>query len=64
MNVISAVAMRVLVVLGYLVTEAGSKAVTGESVTKVALVLVGAVVASLLFYVPLGYAWGAFLLRR
>jgi hypothetical protein len=64
MNLTSAAAMRVLVVLGYLITEAGSEAVTGEPVTKVSLVLVGAVVAALLFYVPLRYAWGAFLLRR
>lgn len=64
MNVISAVAMRVLIVLGYLITEAGSAAVTSEPVTKVVLVLVGAVVATLLFYVPLRYACGAFLLRR
>jgi hypothetical protein len=64
MNVMSAVALRVLVVLGYLITEAGSEAVTSEPVTKVVLVLVGAVVATLLFYVPLRYAWGAFLLKR
>lgn len=64
MNLTSAAAMRVLVILGYLITEAGSEVVTGEPVTKVSLVLVGAVVAALLFYVPLRYAWGAFLLRR
>jgi hypothetical protein len=64
MNLISAVAMRVLVVLGYLISAAGFEAVTGEPVTNASLVLGGTVVAAFLSYVALRYARGAFLVRR
>ena len=53
MNGAITVGTRVLVILGYLVGAADSEAMSGETVSRVLLVLVGAVVAAFLFYVAL-----------
>ena len=51
MNGAITIGTRVLVILGYLVGAADSEAMSGETVGRVSLVLVGAVVAAFLFYV-------------
>jgi hypothetical protein len=51
MNGAIAVGTRVLVILGYLVGAADPGAMSGETVGRVSLVLVGAIVAACLFYV-------------
>jgi len=53
MNGAITVGTRVLVILGYLVGAADSEAMSGETVGRVSLVLVGAVVAAFLFYMAL-----------
>lgn len=50
------VAMRVLVIFGYLVGAAESEAMDGEAAARVSLVLAGLVVAAFLFYVALSGA--------
>ena len=50
MNGAIAVGTRVLVILGYLVGAAESEAISGETVGRVSLVLIGAIVAACLFY--------------
>ena len=50
MNGAITIGMRILVILGYLVGAADSEAMTGETVGRVSLVLVVAVVAAFLFY--------------
>jgi hypothetical protein len=50
MNGAIAVGTRVLVILGYLVGAADSEAMSGETVGRVSLALIGAV-AAFLFYV-------------
>lgn len=51
MNGAITIGTRVLVILGYLVWAADSEAMSGQTVGRVSLVLVGAVVAAFLFYV-------------
>ncbi len=51
MNGAITIGTRVLVILGYLVGAADSEAMSGETVGRVSLILVGAVVAAFLFYV-------------
>jgi hypothetical protein len=51
MNGAITIGTRVLVILGYLVGAADSEAMSGETVSRVLLVLVGAVVAAFLFSV-------------
>jgi hypothetical protein len=51
MNGAITIGTRVLVILGYLVGAADSEAMSGETVSRVSLVLVGVVVAAFLFYV-------------
>ena len=50
MNGAITIGTRVLVILGYLVGAADSEAMSGETVSRVSLVLVGVVVAAFLFY--------------
>lgn len=50
MNGAITIGMRILVILGYLVGAADSEAMSGETVGRVSLVLVVAVVAAFLFY--------------
>ena len=50
MNRAITIGTRVLVILGYLVGAADSEAMSGETVSKVSLVLVGAVVAAFLMW--------------
>lgn len=57
MNRIITVAMRVLVILGYLVGAVGFEAMSREAAGRVSLVLTGIIVAAFLFYVtPTGPA--------
>jgi hypothetical protein len=51
MNRMIAIAMRGLVILGYLVAE--SEAMDGEAAARVSLVLAGVIVAAFLFYLAL-----------
>jgi predicted cobalt transporter CbtA len=64
MNWTITVAMRVLVILGYLVGAAESEAMDGEAAARVSLVLAGLVVTAFLFYMVLSDATVAFLRRR
>ena len=53
MNRTISVAMRALVILGYLVGAAESEATDGDAAARVSLVLAGLVVVVFLFYVAL-----------
>jgi hypothetical protein len=64
MNRTITVAMRVLVILGYLVGAADSEAMDGEAAARVSLVLAGVIVAAFLFYVALRDATVALLSKR
>jgi hypothetical protein len=64
MNRMIAIAMRVLVILGYLVGAAESEAMDGEAAARVSLVVAGFVVAAFLLYVALSDTIVAFLSRR
>jgi hypothetical protein len=64
MNRMITIAMRVLVILGYLVGAAESEAMDGEAAARVSLVVAGFVVAAFLLYVALSDATVAFLSRR
>jgi hypothetical protein len=64
MNRMIAIAMRVLVILGYLVGAAESEAMDGEAAARVSLVVAGFVVAAFLLYVALSDPMVAFLSRR
>jgi hypothetical protein len=64
MNRTITVAMRVLVILGYLVGAADSEAMDGEAAARVALVLAGIIVAAFLFYVALRDVTVALLSKR
>ena len=64
MNRTITVAMRVLVVLGYLVGAADAEAMDGEAAARVSLVLAGIIVAAFLFYVALRDATVALLSKR
>lgn len=50
MNGAIAVGTRALVILGYVVGAAESEVMSGQTVGRVSLVLVGAIVAAFLFY--------------
>jgi hypothetical protein len=64
MNGMITIAMRVLVILGYLIGAAESEAMDGEAAARLSLVVAGFVVAAFLLYVALSDATGAFLSRR
>jgi hypothetical protein len=64
MNRTITVAMRVLVILGYLVGAAESEATDGEAAARVSLILAGLVVTAFLFYIALSDATVAFLSSR
>lgn len=64
MNRTTTVAMRVLVILGYLVGAADSEAMDGEAAARVSLVVAGIIVAAFLFYVALADATVALLSKR
>jgi hypothetical protein len=64
MNRTITIAMRVLVILGYLVGAADSEAMDAEAAARVSLVLAGLVVAAFLFYVALSDVPVALLSRR
>jgi len=63
MNRTISVAMRALVILGYLVGAAESEATDGEAAARVSLVLAGLVVVVFLFYVALSGPTVALLAR-
>ena len=64
MNRTITVAMRVLVILGYLVGAADSEAMDGEAAARASLVVAGIIVAAFLFYVALTDATVALLSKR
>jgi len=64
MNRMITIAMRVLVILGYLGGAAESEAMDGEAAARLSLVVAGFVVAAFLLYLALSDATGAFLSRR
>jgi hypothetical protein len=64
MNRMITIAMRVLVILGYLIGAAESEAMDGEAAARVSLVVAGFVVAAFLLYVALSDTIVAFLSRR
>ena len=64
MNRTITVAMRVLVILGYLVGAADSEAMDGEAAARASLVVAGIILAAFLFYVAITDATVALLSKR